>query len=352
VAGDNETQQAMLRALPEIALTPLNQLRGHHLDAASFRQLIAEDPVRDLLQWMSHPEETRAEWSDSRWKTFAEICEDEFDLEPEAGGVFEAARKLGFKEGNWAKVWQRYMEAPDQFPGVKQKLRQARPSQTGDLFQREPTWPQDNEALEDDLRRALSKLSEARRDEAADRIRDLEKEHQDRRQWVWARLEEAPLAVALESLYELAQAVESPVGGSSPEDIAAVYVEEGWRADAAALDALKHLNRPEDIAAVHTAVRALYGPWLANGAEALQQAVEGHHLPSPSAPSSPAAGTVILFADALRYDVGQALARGLEYRDYHVDHSWEWAAFPSVTATSKPAVSPIASRLSPESRKV
>lgn len=349
VAGDDATQTAMLRSLPEIALTPLSQLRGRYLNAASFRQLIAEDPVRDLLQWMSRPEETRDEWGLSRWKTFSEICEDEFDFEPEAGGVFEAARKLGFKEGNWARVWQRYMEAPEQFPGIKQTLRQARPPQTGDLFQREPTWPQDNEALEDDLRHALSKLSEARRDEAVERIRELENEHQDRRQWVWARLDEAPLAMALESLYELSQAVSSPLGGASPSDIAAVYVKEGWRADAAALDALNHLKRPEDIEVVHTAVRALYGPWLTHGAEALQKAVERHHLPKPSAPPTPASGTVILFADALRFDVGQALARRLEYRDYHVEKGWEWAAFPSVTATAKPAVSPIASELSEES---
>jgi hypothetical protein len=69
-------------------------------------------------------------------------------------------------------------------------------------------------------------------------------------------------------------------------------------------------------------------------------------VPRPPAPPDPADGTVLLFADALRYDVGQRLARRLRYYGFEVDASWHWSALPSVTPTAKPAVAPLAGALS------
>ena len=56
-------------------------------------------------------------------------------------------------------------------------------------------------------------------------------------------------------------------------------------------------------------------------------------------------GTVILFADGLRFDVAQDLADRLRERGEEVSVSTRWAALPTVTATAKPAVSPIASQI-------
>jgi hypothetical protein len=56
-----------------------------------------------------------------------------------------------------------------------------------------------------------------------------------------------------------------------------------------------------------------------------------------------------LFADGLRYDVGQQLADKLEQSGLVVDRGWQWAALPTVTSTSKPAVSPVAPLLGPGS---
>ena len=52
VAGDRATAEALLRALDEVALTPVAQLAGRHLEAEDFDRLLAGDVIRDLLRWM------------------------------------------------------------------------------------------------------------------------------------------------------------------------------------------------------------------------------------------------------------------------------------------------------------
>ena len=349
VAGDQDTQQALQRALPELADTPVDDLRGQHLDADVFRSLIADDPVRDLLHWLSRPEEMQSTWSPERWATFCDICQDTYGTDPEKDGPIPAAKRLGLKEGPWASVWQRFLEAPDRYPGIPEKLRQARPPTTGDLFAHEPTWPQDNETLEDNLRGSLLKLDGLRADEAAGRINKLEEEHQERRSWVWADLDNAPLAKALRHLHALACAVQSPIGGSTLEAVAESYRDGGWQADDAALQALQSVRDHRDIDAVHAAVNALYRPWLERGAEAIQEAVKQHGAPAPPEPPEPSSGEALLFADALRFDVGQRLVERLTFENLEVETDWHWSALPSLTPTAKPAVSPIAAALSQNS---
>ena len=349
VARDEDTLTLLQRTLPELAETPLDRLRGQRLDADRLRSLAADDPVRDLLTWLSRPGEAKNTWPDERWATFREICQDTYDFDPEKDGPLRAAKLLGFKEGPWATVWQRYLEAPDGHSGVQGKLRKARPSQTGDLFAREPTWPQDNEALEDELRESFVNLGEMRPDKAAARTRELEEKHSERRQWVWSKLEQAPLAGALKHLRALADAVQSPVGGTTPEAVAESYQAGGWKADQAMLSALEGPREPEDFQAVHAAVNTLYRPWLEDGTEALQAAVANDGMPAPPDPPEPEPGEVLLFADALRLDVGKKLAQRLQFADLEVEMDTHWSALPSVTPTSKPAVSPIAGDISRES---
>jgi hypothetical protein len=349
VAGDEETLTLLQRTLPELAETPVDRLRGQRLDADRLRSLVADDPVRGLLTWLSRPEEVKNAWPEDRWATFREICRDTYDFDPEKDGPLRAAKLLGFKEGPWATVWQRFMEAPDRYAGVQGKLRKARPSQTGDLFAREPTWPQDNEALEDELRESFVNLGGMRPDEAAERTRELEEKHSERRQWVWSKLEQAPLAEALKHLRALADAVQSPVGGTTPEAVAESYRGGGWKADKAVLNALNGVREPKDFKAVHAAVNTLYRPWLEDGTEALQAAVASDGVPPPPDPPEPESGEVLLFADALRYDVGKKLVERLQFANLEVEMDTHWSALPPVTPTSKPAVSPIAGDISRES---
>ena len=60
VARDTLTRDAIARALPVFAATPLEGLRGRRLDAQDFDHLTVPDPVRDLLRWLSSPDAFRA----------------------------------------------------------------------------------------------------------------------------------------------------------------------------------------------------------------------------------------------------------------------------------------------------
>ena len=55
VAGDKATKDALGHALRELATVPLEQLRDTRLDATYFNGLLADDPIRDMLQWMGDP---------------------------------------------------------------------------------------------------------------------------------------------------------------------------------------------------------------------------------------------------------------------------------------------------------
>ena len=79
--------------------------------------------------------------------------------------------------------------------------------------------------------------------------------------WVWARLGRSPLAQVLKPLARLAEIADRAMGGASPDDVAEVYAESGWLADAGAREALSlaPVEREETVA---NAVRHLLEPWL------------------------------------------------------------------------------------------
>jgi len=99
-----------------------------------------------------------------------------------------------------------------------------------------------------------------------------------------------------------------------------------------------------DEALVAAAVRHLLEPWLADSARAFQDALARAPLPGRGGEPQVEAGddVCILFADGLRFDLGQRLAERLEARGCRTSVGRRWAALPTVTATAKPAVTPVA----------
>jgi hypothetical protein len=91
-------------------------------------------------------------------------------------------------------------------------------------------------------------------------------------------------------------------------------------------------------------VRALYLPWLENTSRHLQKLIvhNGRSVSKRAKPIEAAPGRLVLFADGLRMDVAQRLAKKLEEVGIESIQDWEWSTVPSVTATAKPAASPIA----------
>ena len=346
VAQDASTQTAIARALVQLADTPVVELQGGRLEAADFDRLLTTDPVRDILRWLDDPELTRQQWGTQVWGAFRSVCRSDYGFDPAADGEIVGAEKLGSKQDKWSAVWTRFAESPRLYPNLPALLRKAEPPYQQDLFAERSTWPGANENDEGILRAALGKLEDVASHEAVQSLKALDAQHRSRRDWVWAELGMAPLAQALGHLAILADVASEAVGGSSAKDMGQLYQDRAWRADAAVWRALACVERMDDVAVVTAAVRAVYLPWIEAAAERLQAFVERDGFPvrGEAARKSvkPAKGECLLFADGLRFDVGQALREALEAQGMHVAVATVWQGLPSVTATCKPAVSPIA----------
>jgi len=344
VAQDAATLKAMLRALEKLADTTVADLAGRRLEAADFDQLLSSDRARDVLRWLDDPSGVKERWGTDVWGAFRAVCRSQLELDPETDGELSGAERLGRREGTWGGVWDRFAEAPSSYPNIPDLLRRAQPSDLG-LFDDRSTWPSENESREEDLGKELLALEGKTLDEAARKVLALEESHGDRREWVWARMGAAPLASALEHLAELATITQKRLPGSTIDDLVSAYSKKGWRADSALVGALAAVSRQADVAAVGSAVRALYAPWADEQARRLQDLLTAGASMAEAKPPAVEASGVLMFADGLRFDVGRQLERVLAASGLDVELHAGCTALPTVTATCKPAVSPIAGRL-------
>ncbi len=346
VAEDGATRQALQEALGEVALLSFSRLEGRVLDADWFREVLSPDPRRDVLVWMSDGEAMRSRLGPERWSAFRGQCRADFGFDPESDPDVVAGEMLGRGEGAWEQVWERFAETAENHPGVVDLLRRSRPSGDLPLFVRRERWPGLNDDDEAGLRRRLSFPSNLDHAGLSAGVLALEKEHGPRRDWVWAGIGLAPLARALEPLARLAREVCADLGGATPDELASAYLARGWRADLAAREALAAAP-PADQALIGDVVRRLLEPWAERAALAFQAAVQRSPFPGrdEAAVVEIAEGGCLLFVDGLRYELGVALAARLEARELPVTLGHRWAALPTVTATGKPAATPVAAEL-------
>ena len=94
IAGDSETRAALLRAVAEVARTPLDELRGRRLDANAFNRIAGVEIERDILRWLGDPAAAREAMGDARWDAFRAEARGELGFDPEAGSDVEAGAKL------------------------------------------------------------------------------------------------------------------------------------------------------------------------------------------------------------------------------------------------------------------
>jgi hypothetical protein len=345
VAEDKLTLQAIQGALSQLAVTPAARLRGKRLEAEDFDKLMIGDTPRDLLLWLSDPDGTRQQWDAGKWPAFRNLCRQDYGFDPETDGEIVGGEKLGQRKDAWYGVWERFAESPRLYPGIPDLLRRAKPRGTL-IFEKEP-WPDENDSMEQALRATLVEVAAMKPSQARQRLEQLENQHGPRRKWVWARLGMCPLANALEHLAVVAKRTTTTLGGDSADAMASLYTEGGYLADDGMMRALACVKTAEDTAAVQQAVRCLYLPWLEDTARHFQQCVATKALPTVAQQAGvvAAAGECILFADGLRFDIGHRLAVMAGERRIEVFAGWRWAALPTVTATAKPAASPVAGRL-------
>ncbi|MDF7800019.1 BREX-1 system phosphatase PglZ type B [Pontiellaceae bacterium B1224] len=351
-AQDRDAKNAMLLALDRLIDEDVELLKGKRLDKDYFNTLLTGgDPVRDLLLWLDDSEAFRKGRTDNEWTAFVEVCKSQLAFDPENEGELSGAAKLAERQGPWQAVWGRFCEAPVRYVCIPAQIRKCT-SPAFDLFADEILaggWPQWNEEQERSLFHDLKALDKVPAHNARQKIQELEKKHAARRGLVWSELGESPLAMALGHLSVMASVTGKSIAAGNVEDMEQAYRNGGWKADDALLKALSGLDKPEEQEAVTTAIRAIYHPWADEAARHLQSVVSEATYPggthSSNKPLSCAEGECVLFVDGLRYDTAKRLQDLLTDGRLEISEHAVWAALPSVTATGKPAISPVSDKI-------
>ncbi len=351
VAQDKATLNAMQIALNQFLDEDYDLLVSRRLDEDYFNNLLTGgDPIKELLQWLDQGESFRKNMGENEWQAFVSLCISQLGFNPDKQGLVAGAKKLAERKGQWQPVWDRFCEAPQRYPNIPNRLRKI--EMQIEFFANELThggWPQWNDIQESRLKNELAGLNLHNPSEARKYILDLEKKHGSRRKSVWAEFDDTPLADSLKWLAKLAEQTQNALAGGDIEDIMAGYMYSGWRADDAVLRALESVRDQGSYKAVAIAIRAVYMPWLEESNQYFQQKAEEEGYPAYTNPKKEQIkfekGECLFFVDGLRYDIAQRLISQLENKGYGVESFQRWSALPSVTATAKPAVSPVQHRI-------
>jgi hypothetical protein len=341
IASDAKTKAALASVLDRLLLEDIDELRHMgRLDASRLHALVMTDSARTLLQWIDDPEATENDLRGAQWDAFMEACRSTYGFDPLKDGPLTAAGRLGSRVGAWSEVWARFADNPRRYSNVPGALDKARPA--GDLFgSTDPhpdSWPSWNQEQEDLLRKALVNLGgqvDLREVRAA--VKDLAVQHLRREESVWGEVGQAPLARAAGYIAELAELTSTPAPTGDLVVQAAWHVADGHKVDDLSLRAIAAVTTASDRDAVCKALKGIYDPWVDQSARTFQAAAVAGYGGETGLDVS--AGTCVVFVDALRFDLGQRLARRLA--SFEVSISSRFAAFPTVTPTGQPAVAPI-----------
>lgn len=336
VATDLATREAAKRAMRYLAEQYVDErLKDKQLDSDFFNRLAIQDPIREILRWIGDPNVTRQRLQGPEWRAFCDHCKRELDFSPEAESADEVAMWVMEGRRGTEQLWERFEEAPKMYEGFATLLSGAK-GQPGLSIrpERDPSYNQEQEIqLADDLA-ALAKLNHK---EAAAKVIALEAAHALRRDWVWAKLDKAPLAEALRPLAVLAKCSEKHLGGDM-KSLVSGYIDHGWRCDHAALTAMNMAWKSSRRDAVLSVIRTLYEPWLSQSAKLFQEQVNKNPeaLMVSGEKRDIEEGTCRLFVDGLRFDLAQALKEWFCQKGLTVESHYRIAPFPTVTATGKP----------------
>lgn len=339
IQQDNQTIEALERTLSKLLFEEIDSFKDEYLDKDYFNALLTGgDPIKDVLTWMNDPSLFRNSKTNEEWTAFVEICVSKLCFNPEHDTEYTVAEKIVWKDSKFDGVWDRFCEAPGKYEIIPEIMRKT-VMPIGIELDRSPQW---NDQQEKALRKDLNLLIGLAEHNAREKIIELEKRHRDRRNYIWADRGEALLAEAIHWLNIAAQGTQKVVNGSVLE-ILTTYEEWGWKVDKAILKALQLVNRQEDIDAVTNAVRSIYIPWIDESARNLQKALGNN--PVRSIPVKYDDGECVIFVDGLRFDMGKQLSESLTVHGYDVLNQVRVANVPSLTATCKPALMPIADKL-------
>lgn len=346
VTQDRATFEALARVSEAGALWDLSidDLRGKNIDSNWLDSLLSPNPIRDLLLWLNKPNEMKKIWGEAKWKVFIKHCQSDFEFHPESDGVFIAAEKMASLQGSWKSVWELYSDSYTSFPNIIDVLTKIPPpnKELFDVWDKFQGYPQANIQAENQLRKRLLSLDGLVPEEIKNQIIELENEHGRRRNWLWNKMGQSPLANSLEHLNKLSEVSCKAIIGKNIEQLASDYKEYGYKVDLLVLNAIAETQSNADLDAVSAAIRGVYLPWLSEGAFSFQDCLKNTGgLPDKVKDKNNSSGLCTIFIDGLRYDVATLLKEKLSVLGASNLHS-EWTSMPSVTSSGKAWCSPVA----------
>lgn len=346
IAKDKRTQDAIQTVLSELLESPVETLQGRRLESDDFYALVVEDPIKDLLVWLNDPEAKQEQWPANKWSVFCEHCQQQYGFDPQQGVPEQKLSELCVAEQQWEPVWQRFVDTAHNLPHLVQQLKTVRPLS---LVDEASHFLSVNLDQERELESQLAALKDQEIADLQKSIEALEQNHAKRRTWVWQRLGFSPWASILQALAALIDRAQ-PFAGTDPQTMADTYQARFWQVDAAALQAMSKAEESQQQALVADILALIYTPWLEQTTLQFQQLVQQKGYPGLGAanavkPNYHRQSQLVFFVDGLRLDTAHRLMQKLASLSATAELKTDWSALPSLTATAKAAVTPIADLL-------
>lgn len=334
VAADEATKTAFRRSFLEWLDRDIAEGQGRVLNEGDFHRFLVDDVGAQFLKWMQTGENQSTAFGAEVKKTY------QFDVRKQTNLDALAMLARGPSKA-WEALWTRIVQAPRAHQPLLDQMMSLRPP-TDELGYDESRYPSANRQAETELAQFIEKAATLPAADLRNQVLRWERLHGIRRTWLWSRLGQSRWAEALGPLAELAEATNQSASHKDFDGWRDWYTGTGWKADAAYLKVLAHPIELDQRDVYLALADRLYRPWLEEVAARFQAlSFETYPRKKAGEANQDEEGTCVFFVDGLRWDLSAHLTDMLVRNGSSVAVRLGWAALPTVTATAKPAVSPL-----------
>lgn len=351
VSRDNQTKDALVKSLPNYFNESSAFFRSK-VDSEFLNQLLVPQVIPNLLSWIEKGDKAIAHLNTEQQSAFKDVIKSQYYLDLNYAIVLDFVKKMGTQKEAWSQVWQYFANAPHKYPKLIEYLSQTTPEDLGTGMFSIPasSWPLINKEREAKLRDSLLKLKKKNVETARPIIDKLIEKHKERLGWVWSELGQSSYAESLPHIAELAVLITNTYETENIDSIVKHYKTIGVQIEST-LRKLAIVEDSEEYREVVNVVSDIfYKPWLVKMTDVFQALVQkdSNIINNESLQEQIQDSDFILFVDAFRYDLAFDFKEQLS-NNYSAELTTSWSAIPSLTPTSKPSVSPIASELNKDS---